>query len=119
MLMGVKYVYCPKCKELRIKPWYTFTPRCYRCGGIGREIPVPRGLATYVLYAMMVVFFTLIYFNTSTGNDLLLYAAIGIVVIVVALQISEMIRGERYANSRIKTTASDHLRKNRQNRSQR
>lgn len=107
MACVVKFIYCPKCKELRVKPWYGMRPWCSRCREEGREIRVPRTTMTYVLYAMILVVFGLVYMYTSSGG--IIYIIGGVVGLVAAfvIQAVELSRGERQARARIKTTKAD------------
>jgi hypothetical protein len=103
----VKYLYCPKCKELRVKPWYSMTERCSRCLGDVRAIEIPRGPMTYLVYLLAVVAMTLAYLYTREDDDLFLYAAVAFTVAMGVVQFKELIRGERYARAKIKVTRSD------------
>ena len=103
----MKYLYCPKCKELRVKPWYTLTDRCPRCRGSVRVIEVPRSFGTYAVYILTAAAFALVYLNTQQGNGVFLYVALGLVVIMMIIQFMELSRGEKYARTKIKVTHSD------------
>lgn len=104
---GVKFVYCPRCKELRVKPWYTTRSRCARCRDEGREIVTPRTALTFVLYAMVMAVFALVYMYTSSDNSIFLIGGIVGLVIAFVVQAIEISKGERYARSKIKTTKAD------------
>ena len=104
---GVKFVYCPKCKELRVKPWYTMRARCARCRDDGREISTPRTVLSFVLYAMILVVFALVYMYTNTDNPIFLIGGIVSLVAAFVIQGIEIARGERYARAKIKTTKAD------------
>ena len=103
----MKFVYCPRCKELRVRPWYTWKAWCSRCRQNAREISVPRTHLTYVLYALIALVFALIYTYTRTDETLFLYAGIGGLVATFIVQGVEISRGERIARARIKATKSD------------
>jgi hypothetical protein len=103
----VKFVYCPKCKELRVKPWYGFRARCARCREDGREIATPRTALSFVLYAMILIVFLLVYMYTDSHNSIFLIGGIGALIASFAIQAVEISRGERYARARIRTTKAD------------
>lgn len=103
----MKYLYCPKCKELRVKPWYSIKDRCARCHNDVRPIEVPRTLASYMIYVLAAAAFALIYLNSKGGDDVYLYTAIVLVVAMMVLQFKELVRGEKYAKAKIKVTQSD------------
>jgi len=103
----VKFTYCPKCKELRTKPWYAWRDRCARCVGEVVVIPIPPGPLTYVVYALVGVGFALAYVGSREDNRLMVYAAVAAVVALFAIQFFELARGEKYAKAKIKLTKSD------------
>lgn len=103
----MKYLYCPNCKELRVKPWYSVRDRCARCHGDVRAIEVPRVAWTYAIYVLAAAAFALVYANTRNDDSLYLYAAVVIVAVMMVIQFMELARGERYARAKIKVTRSD------------
>ena len=105
--MDVKFLYCPKCKELRVKPWYSMRDRCARCNDDVRVIEVPRSILTYMVYILTAVAFAPIFLHTREDNSLFLYTAVALVVAMMVIQFKEMARGEKYARSKIKVTSSD------------
>jgi len=105
--LDVKFLYCPKCKELRVKPWYSMRDRCARCNDDVRVIEVPRSILTYMVYILTAVAFALIFLHTREDNSLFLYTAVALVVAMMVIQFKEMARGEKYARSKIKVTSSD------------
>lgn len=104
---SVKFVYCPKCKELRVKPWYSVRAWCSRCREHGREIPVPRTALTYVLYALILVVFGMVYTYTRSDEVIFLLGSILGLVGAFIIQAVEISRGERIARAKIKATKSD------------
>lgn len=104
----MKYLYCPSCKELRVKPWYSVTDRCTRCRGDVRVIRVPRTALTYAIWALMAAAFALLFLHTRVENSQYLYAAVVLVVVLMVIQFKELSRGHRYAMSKIRITSSDH-----------
>ncbi|UCE81009.1 MAG: hypothetical protein JSV94_00795 [Methanobacteriota archaeon] len=107
MTATVKFVYCHKCKELRVKPWYSMRPRCARCRYDGREIIVPRTNLSYTVYFLVLAVFVTIFIYTRTHDNIFLYGGIACLVACFAVQAIEISRGERIARSRIKATKSD------------
>ena len=103
----MKFVYCAKCKELRVKPWYARRVRCARCRGEGKEITVPKSGLSYLTYVMMVFVTAAALINVNTGDDLYFYLAIVGVGALLAIQFIDMSRGEKYARARIRPTTSD------------
>lgn len=105
--MTVKYLYCPSCKELRVKPWYSITDRCTRCRGDVRVIKVPRTAFSYVIWGLMLASFGLLFLHTRSDNNQYLYVAVALVVVLMIVQFKELARGHRYAMSKIRITSSD------------
>lgn len=105
--MDVKFLYCPNCKELRVKPWYAIRDSCARCRDAGRVIEIPRSILTYMIYILTAAAFALIFFHTRQDNNLFLYTAVALVVAMMVIQFKELARGEKYARSKIKVTKSD------------
>ncbi len=58
----MKFCYCPECKELHPKNWYSGSS-CERCLGSCVIISVPSSLAGYLMYAFSVVAVGLIVLN--------------------------------------------------------
>lgn len=103
----MKFLYCPKCKELRVRPWYSGRNHCSRCRGDARPINIPRSAFTYATYVLMATVFLLVYLNTATNYDIYLFAAVAGVIAIVVLQFVEISRGELYAKMKIRPTSSD------------
>lgn len=103
----VKFVYCHKCKELRVKPWYSMRARCARCRYDAREISIPRTVLSYVMYAFVLAVFVTIFLYTRTDSSIYLYGGIAGLIGCFIVQALEITRGERIARSRIKATKSD------------
>jgi hypothetical protein len=104
---SVKFLYCPKCKELRVRPWYSGRNQCSRCRGAARPIDIPKSAFTYATYVLMTAVFLLVYLNTTTDYDIYLFAAVAGVIAIVVLQFVEISRGELYAKMKIRPTSSD------------
>ncbi|MBE0517709.1 MAG: hypothetical protein IH630_00595 [Thermoplasmata archaeon] len=103
----MKYLYCPKCKELRVKPWYPTKDYCPRCMGTLKVIPIPRNWATYAIYVLAATTFTFVYLNSTMDNRNYLYVGVASVVALLVLQFTELTRGHRYAISKLRVTKSD------------
>jgi len=104
---SVKFVYCPKCKELRVKPWYSLRAWCSRCREPGREIPIPRTVYTYMLYALMLIILALVYAYTNSDEMIFLIGGVVGLICAFVIQAFEISRGERIARAKIKATKSD------------
>lgn len=103
----MKFVYCAKCKELRVKPWYGRWPRCSRCRQEAKEIVVPRTVLSYVVYALVAGVFVTVFLYTRTDDKIFLYGGVVGLVATFIVQAIELSRGERIARSRIRATKSD------------
>lgn len=103
----MKFTYCPKCKELRTKPWYAIRDRCARCAGDVVLIPIPPTTATYAVYILIVACAALAYMGSRDDNHLMVYASLAGVIGAFAIQFFEHFRGEKYAKAKIKLTKSD------------
>ncbi len=103
----MKFLYCPRCKEVRVKPWYSIKGGCTRCRGYAKEIPIPNTLMTYIIYACVASIFVLVYLYTSGGSNLLLYGSIAALIATFILQDRELARGRRIVMATIRPTKSD------------
>lgn len=109
----MKFLYCPQCKEVRVKPWYSIRGGCSRCRGYAKEIPIANTLMTYLIYACVASIFIMVYAYTSGGSSLLLYGSIAALIATFILQDRELARGRRIVMATIRPTKSDakHFRK--------
>ncbi len=105
--MTMKYLYCPNCKELRIKPWYSFRNRCLGCFGDATVIDVPNSWMTYATYVLYVLVPLLVVFYLTLKDTVWIFGAIALLVVMVVLQLADMMRGEKIARARIKFTVAD------------
>ena len=103
----MKYLYCPKCKELRVKPWYSIRNRCFGCYGEATVIVVPNSWMTYVSYVLYVVVPLLVVVYVSTHVVEWIYAAIALLIVMIVLQYLDIVRGEKFAKAKIRVTVSD------------
>jgi hypothetical protein len=109
----VKYLYCPKCKDLRVKSWYAFNDKCPICFSDANAIRIPNRWLTYVLYALYVLTPALIAVYLLKNQKLYLYTAVVLVVILMVISWIELGRGREYARTKVRKTADnlEHFRK--------
>jgi len=103
----VKYLYCPKCKDLRVKSWYAIRDRCPMCFGPAAAIKVPNTWTTYLLYTTYVVTPALIIVYMWRDDRDFLYAALVGLAIMIVLSWLEIGRGMAYAKTKVKITSGD------------
>jgi len=103
----MKFLYCPKCKQLRVKPWYSMRNRCLGCFEEATVIKVPNSWMTYVSYALYVTVPALVVLYVTSKTSFWIYAAIALLVVMIVLQYLDVVRGEKYARSKIRVTATD------------
>ncbi len=68
---------------------------------------MPRTPLTYVSYALMIAIVVLVYQYTRTNSSTLLYAGIAALIACIVAQATDVSRGMRVAQSRIKAVRSD------------
>ena len=103
----VKYLYCPQCKELRVKSWYQVRNVCSRCFSEAATIKIPRNWMTYASYILYVVVPALIAANQITGSKTYLQLAIVGLVVMLIVSYADIVRGEKFARTKIKVAGSD------------
>jgi len=103
----VKFLYCPRCKELRVKSWYSIRDRCSRCFGDATPIKIPFTTYTLALYTFYVLVPALVGLYVITDIRTYLYVSIVAMVIMFAIAWIVISQGEDYARSKIKVTNSD------------
>jgi uncharacterized protein (DUF983 family) len=103
----VKYLYCPRCKELRVKSWFQVKNVCSRCFGEAAVIKIPRGLLTYISYILYVVVPGLVVADQLTGSSEYLTLAVVGVVAMLIISYADIVRGEKFARTKIKVASSD------------
>lgn len=103
----MKYLYCPICKQLHVKPWFAVRNKCQNCFGDATVIHIPRNKVTYALYALYVIIPALILAYVEEHAKTYLYVAIAGLVVMMALAYVELVRGEKYAKAKIKITSAD------------
>jgi len=103
----VKFLYCPKCKEIRAKAWFQIRPRCSRCIGPATVIIVPNGPLTYLTYFLYFFVPGLVAVSLITDQrPYLWYALVGLAVMMIVAMI-DLGRGQKVARSRVKVAGSD------------
>jgi hypothetical protein len=103
----VKYLYCPRCKQLHVKAWFEIRNRCPVCFEDARVIDIPRNWMTYGSYLLYIVIPALILVYVAEHVKLYLYAALALLFVMMVLAYADIVRGEAYARERIKRTVSD------------
>lgn len=104
---GVKFLYCPHCKEVRAKAWFQIRPLCSRCNGVATEIVVPNGPLTYLTYFLYLFVPALAVYSLLTDQkEFLWYSVVGLVIMVVAAM-ADLGRGYRLAKKRVRIASSD------------
>jgi uncharacterized OB-fold protein len=103
----VKYLYCPRCKELRAKSWYQIRNKCQLCFADATAIQIPNTWMTYALYVLYVVTPGLVLVYVSNDEKPYLYAAVVLLVLMIVLSWLEVSRGLAYARTKIKVTSAD------------
>lgn len=103
----VKYLYCPKCKELRVKAWYERRNRCSRCYGDATAIRVPNSWLTYLVYGLYVIVPAPVAVYLTTHVRPYIWLSLGGVILMMVVSFADMSRGAAYAKKRIKVTDGD------------
>jgi hypothetical protein len=103
----VKYLYCPKCKELRVKAWYERRNRCSRCLGDATAIRIPNSWLTYLVYGLYVIVPALVAVHLTTHVRPYIWLSLGGVILMMVVSFADMSRGAAYAKNRIKVTDGD------------
>jgi uncharacterized protein (DUF983 family) len=102
----VKYLYCPRCKELRIKSWYQVKDKCQICFSDATPIKIPNSPLTYALYALYVITPALVLLSVYEDAKIFLYVAIVLLVFMFVIQWIEVSRGQAFARTKIKITSA-------------
>lgn len=103
----VKYLYCPRCKELRVKSWYQVKNKCQLCFADATPIPIPNIWLTYALYALYVITPGLVAVYVYSDVRFYLHVAIALLVILFIVSWMEVSRGLVYARTKVKITTSN------------
>jgi hypothetical protein len=103
----VKYLYCPKCKELRVKGWYQFNDRCSRCMSDATVIRIPNGWMTYTTYAFYVLVPALVALYLNYDDEVLIWLAVVGLGVLFVVAYADLARGSKYAKGKIRVSSSD------------
>ncbi len=103
----MKYLYCPRCKQLHVKAWFAIRDRCPVCFEDATVIEVPRNWMTYGAYILYVTVPALILVYVSNHVKLYLYAALALLAVMMVLAYAEIVRGEKYAREHVRLTVDD------------
>jgi uncharacterized protein (DUF983 family) len=103
----VKYLYCPRCKKLSMKPWFAIRNRCQNCFGDATAIQVPANWMTYLSYALYVLIPALIAIYVTNHVKNYLYLALVLLFVMMIVSFVNIGRGEKYAKERIKIANTD------------
>jgi hypothetical membrane protein len=109
----VKFLYCPRCKDVKVKNWYQIKDKCPVCFSDATPIKVPNTWKTYMLYVLYVVAPAMLLMYVWNDDKRYLYAAFVVVFVMMAITWVELGRGRAYARAKVKITAqnSDQFRK--------
>lgn len=103
----MKYLYCSRCKDLRVKSWYAISNRCPICLNNATPIAIPRTWLTYVLYASYVLSPASIVVYLLNHDRAFLYTALVLVFIMMAISWIEIGRGRDFARTKVKLTVGN------------
>lgn len=103
----MKYLYCPRCKQLHVKPWFAIRNKCQNCFGDATVIPIPANWITYTSYAFYIFVPALILFYVTEHAKTYLYLAIAGLVAMMIVAYVDLVRGEKYAKTKIKIANTD------------
>ena len=103
----MKYLYCPRCKELRVKSWYQIKDKCQLCFADATAIKIPNTWVTYAVYVLYVVTPSLVAIYVLNDVKTYLYAAVVLLAIMFVIAWLELSRGQAYARTKVKITSGD------------
>ncbi len=103
----MKYLYCPRCKQLHVKPWFAIRNRCQTCFGDAKIVPIPPNWLTYTSYALYAIVPALVLIYVLGHTKAYLYVAIAGLVVMMLVAYADLMRGEKYAKTKIKITSAD------------
>jgi len=103
----VKFLYCPKCKDLKPKAWFSISDSCLSCRGPARAIPIPRTTVTYAKYVLWVSVIAMVAIHLKLDDRVFLWAGVAALAAAMVLAYVDLLRGERVARSKIRMTAAD------------
>ncbi len=103
----MKYLYCPRCKELRVKSWYQIKNKCQLCFSDATAIQIPNSWMTFALYVLYVVTPGLVLVSVYGEDKAYLYAAVVFLVIMFIFSWLEVSRGMAYSRTKVKITSAN------------
>lgn len=103
----MKFLYCPSCKQLHVKPWFAIRDRCQGCMGEATVIKIPSNWMTYLSYVLYVMIPALIAVYVTEHGKVFLYLAVALLLVMMVVAFADISRGEKYAKQRIRTTSAD------------
>jgi hypothetical protein len=105
---AVKFCYCPECKELHPKNWYSGRS-CDRCNGTCVIIAVPTSFVGYLMYAFSTLAVVLIVINLLGTrwalSDYIVPLMIGAIISGFVCAFIEIGRGTELAYERVRKRA--------------
>lgn len=103
----MKYLYCPRCKQLHVKPWFAIRDRCQNCFGEATAIQVPSNWMTYTSYVLYVLIPALIVVYLTEHVKVYLYLAVSLLLVMMVVSFMDIGRGKKYAKERIRVANTD------------
>ena len=103
----MKFLYCVRCKDVRVKNWYQIKDKCQVCLSDATPIKIPNTWMTYMLYLMYILTPAVLLVYAMTDDRNLLYVAFVLVFIMMAIAWVELGRGRAYARAKVKITAQN------------
>lgn len=103
----MKYLYCPICKQLHVKPWFAIRNRCQNCFSEATAIQIPANWMTYFSYLLYALIPALIAIEIAYDDRNYLYLAVALLFLMMVISYMNIARGEKYARERIKITDTD------------
>ena len=100
----MKFLYCPRCKDVKVKNWYQIKDKCMVCFSDATAIKIPNTWKTYLVYVLYVVTPAMILAYVWEDDRFYLYLAFVLVFIMMAITWVELGRGRAYARAKIKIT---------------
>ena len=100
----MKFLYCKRCKDIRLKSWYAISNKCPICLSEATPIKIPNTWLTYILYALYVTAPALIVVYAMNDDKQYLWFALVLVIIMMAITWVELGRGREYARAKVKIT---------------
>lgn len=107
MTLDVKFLYCPRCKNLRVKPWFAIRDRCEMCFSDAVVIKIPLNSYLVVLYALYIASPAAVLIYIYSDDIYYLYVGVALLAVMVFISLVAISRGEEYARSKIRMTSSN------------